>query len=81
MQNWLLNHPQFLLIHIDVLMLCKKKCQVLSMHGLQLSIFLTHIVLLFVVSYIGLLYYEWKGKEYLMTFTASKKLNRLLEVQ
>ncbi|XP_019855316.1 PREDICTED: uncharacterized protein LOC100631792 isoform X2 [Amphimedon queenslandica] len=31
------------------------------------------------LSYFGLLYYEWKGKEYLMTFTASKKLNHLLE--
>uniref|UniRef100_A0A1X7TSD7 Death domain-containing protein n=1 Tax=Amphimedon queenslandica TaxID=400682 RepID=A0A1X7TSD7_AMPQE len=31
------------------------------------------------VSYVGLIYYEWKGKEYLMTFTASKKLNHLLQ--
>ena len=32
------------------------------------------------MSYIGLVYYEWKGKEYLMTFTAAKKLSNLLEV-
>ena len=32
------------------------------------------------MSYIGLVYYEWKGKEYLMTFTAAKKLSKLLEV-
>ena len=46
--------------------------------------FLMHfnvLILVFVVPYIGLLYYEWKEKEYLMTFTASKKLNHLLEVQ
>uniref|UniRef100_A0A1X7TJ69 Death domain-containing protein n=1 Tax=Amphimedon queenslandica TaxID=400682 RepID=A0A1X7TJ69_AMPQE len=31
------------------------------------------------MSYVGLIYYEWKGKEYLITFTASKKLNHLLK--
>ena len=58
------------------------------LHGFQLPIFLMHInflMLLFTddvsLSYIGLLYYEWNEKEYLMTFTASKKLNCLLEVQ
>ena len=54
------------------------------------SIFITFLIhlnvlmLLFTdgvsLSYIGLVYYEWKEKDYLMTFTASKKLNRLLEV-
>ena len=32
-------------------------------------------------SYIGLVYYEWKEREYLMTFVAGKKLTKLIQVK
>ena len=32
-------------------------------------------------SYIGLVYYEWKKREYLMTFVAGKKLTKLIQVK
>ena len=32
------------------------------------------------VSYVGLVYYEWKLTEYLMTFVAGKKGTKLIQV-
>ena len=42
---------------------------------------LCHMVLSIDNSYIGMVYYEWKKSEYLMTFVAGKKLTKLIQVK